>query len=358
MEKIPLTLLTGFLGSGKTTLLNALLKTPELANSAVLINEFGDVALDHYFMAAPVNSAVVLENGCICCTVRGELSGALRTLFWQRHDKKIAHFQRVIIETTGLADPAPILHELLQHPVIFHHYRLTGVISCVDGVFGAEQLDRHPESLKQAAVADRLLITKSDLATASQISGLAPRLRVLNPAAEIHYVAQGNVDPTWVIDATGYDVSSKSLDVRKWLKAENYRQVQIKPGINLNRNPACLASDTNRHDEHVQAFCISFEQPLVWQDLLSALEMLATLRGENLLRVKGIVSVKGEEKPRVIHGVQHMFFPTVTLEQWPNGKPETRLVFIVRDMSSDFIAQTLGDFMGTAANDFAVEMAD
>ncbi len=169
MEKVPLTVLTGFLGSGKTTLLNGLLKTPELADSAVLINEFGEIALDHHLVETATDNAIVLDNGCICCTVRGALSGALRSLFWQRNDKTIPYFKRVIIETTGLADPTPILHELLSHPTILHHYRLAGVIVCIDGIFGAEQLDSHPEAVKQAAVADRLLITKTDLVTVDRI---------------------------------------------------------------------------------------------------------------------------------------------------------------------------------------------
>ena len=348
MEKIPITLLTGFLGSGKTTLLNALLKMPELAHSAVLINEFGEIALDHHFIEVATDNMLVLDNGCICCTVRGELSSALRTLFWQRHDKKIPDFRRVIIETTGLADPLPIIHELLEHPTILGHYCLAGVITCVDGVFGSDQLDRQSESLRQAAVADRLLITKSDLAAAGQMPNLTARLHALNPAAEIHFFAQGNVDPQWVLDTATYDPFGKITDVQKWLKAETYRQVRVKPGLGLNRKAVLLANDINRHDEHIHAFCVSFEQPVAWLGLMSALEMLCTLRGENLLRVKGIVNVEGEDKPRVIHGVQHLFFPTTTLERWPEDKHETQLVFIVRDMDSQFIAQTLSNFVGVA----------
>jgi len=358
MEKVPLTLLTGFLGSGKTTLLNSLLKTPALADSAILINEFGEIALDHYLVETATDSAVVLDNGCICCTVRGALSGALRSLFWQRNDKKVPYFRRVIIETTGLADPAPILHELMSHPTILQHYRLAGVIVCVDGLFGAEQLDRHAEAVKQAAVADRLLITKTDLVTTDQIDTLLSRLCELNPGADISRVNNGSIDPQVILDAAAYDSLSKSLDVQQWLKAETYRRVQVKPGFGLSKKAMPVAEDINRHGDHIQTFCLTFDQPLPWNGLLLALEMLAMVRGEQLLRIKGIVDVEGEDKPRVIHGVQHMFFPATTLARWPDERRETKLVFIVRDMSVEFIAQTLDHFIEAARNNQQEEMTN
>ena len=351
MAKVPLTLLTGFLGSGKTTLLNSLLKTPELADTAVLINEFGEIALDHHLVETATDSAVVLDNGCICCTMRGALSGALRSLFWQRNDKKIPHFKRVIIETTGLADPAPILHELLNHPTILQHYRLAGVIVCVDGVFGSEQLDQHIEAVKQAAVADRLLITKTDLVAADQVDMLVARLHALNPGADISRIAGGSCDPQMILEAIAYDPFSKNLDVQQWLKAEAYRRVQVRPGLGLSRKAMPMAQDVNRHGDHIQAFCIAFDRPLPWNGLITALEMLTAVRGEQLLRIKGIVDAEGQDKPRVIHGVQHMLFPATTLERWPDGQRESKLVFIVRGLDAEFIARTLGHFINAEAGD-------
>lgn len=358
MEKIPLTVLTGFLGSGKTTLLNGLLKTPELTDSAVLINEFGEIALDHHLIETAIDNAVVLDSGCICCTVRGALSGALRSLFWQRNDKKVPHFKRAIIETTGLADPAPILHELLNHPTILHHYRLAGVIVCIDGVFGAGQLDCHVEAVKQAAVADRLMITKTDLATAGQINILISRLQEINPGADLSWIAKGDADPQMILDATAYDPFSKTLDVQKWLKAETYRRVHIEPDFGLSQRAVPAAEDINRHGDHIRAFCLSFDRPLPRVGLMTALQILTTVHGERLLRVKGIVDIEGEDEPWVIQGVQYMLFPASPLDRWPDERRETKLVFIVRDMNPELIAQTLERFIEAARDTRQVEMAN
>jgi len=357
MEKIPLTVLTGFLGSGKTTLLNGLLKTPELADSAVLINEFGDIALDHHLVETATDDAVVLNGGCICCTIRGALSGALRSLFWQRSGKKIPYFRRVIIETTGLANPAPILHELMHHPTILHHYHLAGVIACIDGIFGATQLTHHAEAVKQAAVADWLIITKTDVVSSDQIEALTSRLREINPGADIVQVSQGSAQARVILDAPLYDPLSKSLDVQQWLNAETYRRVQVKTGLGLRKTSAPASGNVNRHGNRIQAFCVRFDHPLPWNGLTTALEMLAGVRGEQLLRVKGIVNAEGEDKPRVVHGVQHMMFPATTLDRWPDVQRDTRLVFIVRDMDADFIAQTLDHFIEAARNNHQEEIA-
>ena len=304
MQKIPLIILTGFLGSGKTTLLNGLLKTPQLADSAVLVNEFGAIALDHHLIEAVPESTVVLGNGCICCAMRGELSGALRTLFWQRQDKKIPNFKRVIIETTGLADPAPILYELLNHPTILQHYSVAGVVTCVDGAFGAEQLKRQPESLKQAVVADQLLITKTDLANAEQIAALTEQLQALNSVATIHPIANGKIDPEIFLEATTHRSPDRNIDGQRWQKPDAYRPIQIDPSLHMHlRRPS--ASSSSQH-ERIHSFCLTFEQPLPRLGLLTALQMLASRYGEHILRIKGIVHFDDDDKPHVIHGIQHM----------------------------------------------------
>jgi G3E family GTPase len=350
MDKIPIIILTGFLGAGKTTMLNRWLKTPAFADSAVLTNEFGEISLDHHLVETVAQGTVVLDSGCVCCTVRGALSAALRTLFWQRQDKKIPHFRRVIIETTGLADPAPIIHQLMAHPTILHHYRLAGIVTCVDSMFGAEQLDCHPEALKQAAVADQLLLTKADLSSATQLAALRSRLQVLNPGAGMYLINNAAPDFPAILDTVAYNPLGKQLDVQQWLKAETYRQVRVAPGLRLSGKAAPMVQNVNRHGEDIHAFCLRFEQPLPWDGLMTALEMLAALRGEQLLRVKGIINAEGHAQPRVIHGVQHMFFAPVTLERWPDEQRDSKLVFIVRELGSEFIVQTLNHFIAATRN--------
>ena len=354
MQKIPLIILTGFLGSGKTTLLNNLLKTPQLADSAVLVNEFGAVALDHHLIEAVPESTVVLGNGCICCTMRGELSGALRTLFWQRQDKKIPNFKRVIIETTGLADPAPILYELLNHPTILQHYSVTGIITCVDAAFGAEQLKQQPESLKQAVVADQLLITKTDLASAEQIAALTEQLQALNPVATIHPVANGNVDPHIFLEAMTHQPKNKSTDAQRWPKSDAYRQIQIDPSLPMHLYRPTTSSSSQH--ERIHSFCLTFEQPLPRLGLLTALQMLASMHGEHILRIKGIVHFDDDDKPHVIHGIQHMLFPIETLQCWPQGLSGTQLVFIVEGLAADTVTDMLQKFICMDRGDRKAEL--
>jgi G3E family GTPase len=346
MDKIPLILLTGFLGSGKTTLLNGLLKTLELADSMVLINEFGEIALDHHLVEGATDNTVVLNNGCLCCTVRGALSRTLRSLFWQRQNKKIPKFERIIIETTGLADPAPILHELLKHPTILHDYRLAGVVTCVDAMFGGEQLSRQPEAVKQTALADVLLITKTDLASAEQVDALHSRLKALNPFSDIQKTA-GRIDPHIILDNAAYNPQGKTLDAQLWLKAESYRPVRRLAGFAMRSGAQSPVRDINRHDEHIQTVSMVFERPISLSRLFTALHIIATMGNENLLRVKGIVDVEGYDKPRVIHGVQHKIFPVTTLAGWPDEKRQSKLVFIVRDLDPEFISNTLAQFIGS-----------
>ncbi|MES2206255.1 MAG: GTP-binding protein [Pseudomonadota bacterium] len=388
-DKIPVLLLTGFLGSGKTTLLNRWLKSPELANSAVLINEFGSISLDHHLIETALDSTVILNNGCVCCTVRGELAGALNTLYKKRREGSIPLFERVIIETTGLADPAPILFELLSHPLVKQDYQLSTVITCVDAVLGMQQLDKEIEPLKQAAVADRLLITKCDLLEthASEIesteSGANPiaasaitttavtplttsldalisRLKILNPAADC--AKSHEIELSWLLKAGVYDPSSKSADVAHWLNAEKYRKISTNNvrSMATAQSVSALAHDVNRHDERIHAFCISFDEPVQWNALLKALHMLISMRGEHLLRIKGIVHVAGEERPRIIHCVQHLVFDTDYLESWPESyqgvNKKTDLVFIVRDLNSEFVELTLEHFMAATKKATATAM--
>lgn len=345
---IPLTLLTGFLGSGKTTLLNSLMKNPKFSNTAVLINEFGAIGLDHHLVDTAVDIIKVVDGGCMCCTVRGEVSDTLKALYWERQNGKVPAFDRVILETTGLANPAPLLQEILKQSAVLQHYRLAGVVVCVDGVLGLRQLDSQPEAAQQAAVADRLLVTKTDLITMEARDALLERLRHINPGAEIVLIDKGQAQGDVLDDRATFDPLSKQLDVQQWLKPESFRRVETQQGPQLSRLLPSVQIN-NPHDAEIKAVTLSFEQPLALGALIAALEVIMPQCGENMLRLKGIVDIEGRELPMVIHGVRDMLFPTGTLEAWPAGLRQTHLVFILRNTEAKFITDTLSEFIHVPA---------
>jgi G3E family GTPase len=348
LERLPVSVLTGFLGSGKTTLLRHLLRQPELADTAVIINEFGEIGLDHLLVESSNEDMLLLASGCLCCTIRGDLIQTLRRLYKRRAKGEIPAFGRVVIETTGLADPAPILHTLMQDPMLSEVYRLDGVIATVDAVNGMGQLDRQRESVKQAAVADRIVLTKTDLAGST--AALEARLRHLNPAAPLLRAIEGHLAPAGLFDAGLYNPASKSLDVQRWLReeafAEGDRHRHDDHGDGHDHDHAAL--DRNRHDDHIRAFCLRYETPLDWPKFVDWIEMLISLHGANLLRVKGILNIEGNTGPVAIHGVQHLFHPPVELPAWPDGDRASRLVFITRDIEEATLAKGLAAFQGTA----------
>lgn len=364
---IPVTVLTGFLGSGKTTLLNALLKRPELARTAVLINEFGEVGLDHLMVEKVDGDVVLLSSGCLCCTVRGELVDSLRRLAARAEAGEIA-FDRVVIETTGLADPAPILHTLMAEPDIVARYRLDGIVTTVDAVNGEATLDAQAESVKQAAVADRIVVTKADLAGPEALAALARRLAALNPGARQVAATMGALDPAEVLNAGLFDPARKIPDVAAWLNAEAYGGHHHHPhgdhhhhhdhhahGAGGGQDP----HDVNRHDARIASFCLTFEEPLHWSAVATWLEMLIVTRGESLLRIKGILDVVGQERPIAIHGVQHLLHPPAPLPAWPKRQDgsddrRSRIVFIVRDLPRAVIEEGLVAFQKAAAREAAV----
>ena len=333
--QIPVTILTGFLGSGKTTLLNRLLQHPSLATSAVIINEFGEVGIDHLLVSTPADNVVLLDTGCLCCTVRGDLVETLADLYEKRASAAIPPFTNVVIETTGLADPVPVLQTVVADAELGQRYRLSDVVTLVDAVHGEAQLDRQPESVKQAAVADALLITKTDLATVPGTTRLRARLRRLNPGAEMHDVVRGAIDPALFLRGGIYDVSSKAPEVERWLKADEYARA----GADDHRGHG---HDSNRHDQHIRAFCVYRDRPIRRPGLMMWLDMLAGLRGANLLRVKGVLNVEGE--PVVIQAVQSVVHEPVVLDEWPGDDRRSRLVFIARDMAREDIARTFEAF--------------
>ncbi len=335
---IPVTLLTGFLGSGKTTVLNHVLQQPGMAETAVIVNEFGEIGIDHLLVERATDEVVLLNSGCLCCTVRSDIADTLLDLFVGRANARLPQFRRVVIETTGLADPAPILHTLISDPLVAARYSLDGVVTTVDAVNGAGTLDRQPEAVKQAAVADRLLLTKADLADRAAAAALTARLAALNPSAPIVRVAQGAIDPALLFNLGFYDPQTKSVDVQRWLRDEAFEA-----GHEHDHDHEQL--DVNRHDERIRAFCITRDEPISWAALSTWLDALATMRGDDLLRLKAIVALSDRPgEPVVVHGVQHLFHPPVLLPQWPSEDHRTRMVFITRDLPREAIEKTLAAF--------------
>ncbi|MEO8102570.1 MAG: GTP-binding protein [Betaproteobacteria bacterium] len=337
----PVTLLTGFLGSGKTTLLNQMLRQPGIDETAVLINEFGAVSIDHLLVREASENLTVLSNGCICCSVAGDMVQALRDLYFKRANGEVPDFRRVIIETTGLADPAPILHTLIEMPLVAARYSLAGVVTTVDAEHGELQLDRHIESVKQAAVADRIVLTKTDRVSRDGVDALRARLLALNPGARIFEAVSGDIDPAVLFNTGLYQPGQKTPDVKAWLRAESYRPMAHA----ATTAPFKKSAATPRHDERFRAFAVIIDRPVAWQPLVDALETLTALRGDQLLRIKGIVNVVGEERPRAIHAVQHTLYPVAQLAAWPDADRTTRLVFITRDLDETFVRETLHAFL-------------
>jgi G3E family GTPase len=358
-ELIPVTLLTGFLGSGKTTVLNRLVRQPEMADALVIINEFGEMALDHMLVAHSTENLVMeMGSGCVCCSIRGDLVKTLRDITWRFSRNGHRQFQRVLIETTGLADPAPIIHTLMTHSQIAPKYRLDGIVTTVDMAAGMRTLDQHQEAVKQAAMADVLLLTKSDLVPDKQRDALLHRLNELNPAAPRWHVCNGEIEARDILNLGLFTVTGKTADVARWLKEEAYSSSAFVPVAlpqaigqrsplftpQATHNSVALSHDVNRHNDHIHAFCFAIDDPIPDETLAAWLEILMSFVGSNILRVKGILNVEGYPLPVVIHGVQHIFHPPVTLPAWPSEDRRSRLVFITHDVGKDVIEKTFHAF--------------
>ncbi|MDR3495649.1 MAG: GTP-binding protein [Ancalomicrobiaceae bacterium] len=376
---IPVTILTGYLGAGKTTLLNRLLKSAEMADTAVIVNEFGEVGIDHLLVERADDGIIELSSGCLCCTIRGDLVATLEDLLARADDGRIAQLQRVAIETTGLADPAPILHTVMRHPYLVERYRLDAVVTLVDAVNGLTTLDTAEEAVKQAAIADRIVLTKSDLCDTAErrasLRQLVLRLNALNPAATILDAAEGEATPAALLEAGLWNPAAKRADVGRWLADEALRdreterlklEARFGTGFRAGDDMAADVShaghmhgpggehthDRNRHDARIRAFALTTERPVSAAAIELFMELMQSAHGPKLLRMKGIVQLAEDpERPLVLHAVQHVMHPPARLPAWPDADRRTRLVFITRDLDERFVSRLFGAFTGDVAPD-------
>jgi G3E family GTPase len=391
LDPIPVSVITGYLGAGKTTLLNRLLRDPAMADTAVIINEFGEIGIDHMLVEHADDGIVELSSGCLCCTIRGDLVATLEDLIARLDQGRIPRLARVVIETTGLADPAPILHTIMRHPYLVRRYRLDGVVTLVDAINGMTTLDASEEAVKQAAVADRIVLTKSDLVDTPyrqrDLVALTARLRALNPAARILDAAKDEATPRDVLEAGLWDATSKTADVGRWLAEEAYRDREAERkrlesrggdhdhhdghehgdhhdhhghdhhghdhhGHDHHGHDHGHHHDPNRHDERIRAFCLSTDRAISAGAIDLFLELLRAAHGPKLLRMKGVVRLlEDPDRPLVLHVVQHVMHPPARLPAWPDADRRTRLVFITRDLGEDFVRRLFDAFVGHTATD-------
>jgi G3E family GTPase len=317
---VPVTIITGFLGSGKTTLLNRLLKAPSLADTVVIVNEFGAVGLDHLLIEQAIEDTVLLKNGCICCTVSGDIADTLETLWRRRAEGVLPPFRRIAIETTGLADPAPVVHALLGTPDAQYACRLDGIVTTVDALHGAGQLDRQPEARRQVAMADRILLTKTDLVDAAAVATVSERIAALNPAAPLRQVTDGAIDPAEVFDL-GPDTAATEARLAQWL-----RPLERDPHHGHRHLPF-------RHGDDIGSVVLRQHRPIEWAALETWLNSVLSLRGHRVLRLKGLVCVAGHDRPVVLQGVHHVLHPPAFLER-AAAPAMSQIVLITRGLSA------------------------
>lgn len=331
LDPIAVTVITGFLGAGKTTLLNRILKDPAIKNTAVIINEFGDVAVDHLLVEQSSDGVIELSDGCVCCSVRGELVDTIADLIDRAQAGRIAPLERIVIETTGLADPVPVLQSLMGHPAIVAALRLSGVVTVVDAVNGPATLSQHDEAKRQVAVADRIIVTKTDLPQAVEAKAVRALISGLNPAARVTNVPSDDVDTATLLDNGLYDPATKSADVARWLG-----------------DGAAVAHDHahghdhhhhHHHSERIRSFSLVHDEPIETGAVDMFLDLVRSTQGAKMLRMKGIVRLADDpERPLVLHAVQTLMHPPARLPAWPPGSArETRLVFIADGMDETYV---------------------
>lgn len=354
-EPIPLTLLTGFLGSGKTTLLNRLLKDPALSDTVVLINEFGEIGLDHLFVEGIEDGMILLASGCLCCTIRDDLIVTLEDLLRRLDNGRVAPFRRLVIETTGLADPAPVLNVLINHPYLAMRFKLDGVVTLVDAVNGMATLDTHPEALRQVVAADRLVLTKTDIATdAEAVTALRKRLGALNPGSAI---LSPDAPAEAIVGAGLYDIAARPGELRRWLAAEtpddhhhDHEHHHDDAHGHHHHGHGHHHHDVNRHDASIRAFTLTAETPIREATFDLFWTLLRSTHGARLLRLKGLVALAEHPGgPLLVHAVQQILHPPVLLPAWPDADRRSRLVLIVKDLEEETVARLWSAFLGRQA---------
>ncbi len=350
-KRIPINIVTGFLGAGKTTLLNHWVRNPSMKDCAVLINEFGSVGLDHELVQQVDNQVVLLESGCICCTLQSSLINALTDLFAKALKKEIPQFHRVLIETTGLADPGSLLSLLNYDPFIEQRFRFDGTVTVVDGVNIRSQIKNQYEAVKQIALADIVIVSKGDLIDAEEMDAINDVIQKLNTSAKVYPVLNGQLDPVILNEIGPYNsgITKDPKEINAWLSAESTNlgvASSFKPlektsghGIGvMKKQPISVHSD-------VSTFSMEFETPINPDRLMDALEAVQMQFGDSLLRMKGIVNIEDTDQPIVVHGVYGQIYPLSYLDKWPEGKPMSKIVFIVRASVSKQIELLFKDIL-------------
>lgn len=359
--RIPVSIVTGFLGAGKSTLLNRLLKDPAMKEAAVIVNEFGDVGIDHLLVESSGDSVIELSDGCLCCTMRGDLIDTLAELMDRIQTGKLKPLKRIVVETTGLADPAPVMQSVMGHPVLIQNFELDGVVTVVDAVNGLATLDAHPESVRQAAVADRLVLTKRSLADAETVEHLMARLRVLNPRAVITDAESDTAAASLLVNGL-YDPETKHPDVSRWLQEETTDEHDHHHGHDHHEHgPDCGCGHDHRHHHHhhddhghhrhaddIRSFSILHDQPIDPMAIEMFVDLLRSAHGEKLLRMKAVVQTSDRpDKPLVLHGVQSIFHPPMRLQAWPDPADQrSRLVLITKGLPEAFVRDLFAAFTG------------
>ena len=333
-DLIPVNVLTGALGSGKTTLLKALLRAPRLTGTMVLVNELGEVGIDHHLVEHASESTLLLENGCLCCAMRDDLKTALKDLHSRRDRGEIPRYERVVVETTGIADPVPIAYTLLADPVLQHHYRLGNVVTVVDVVNAPSQLDRFEESVRQVALADRLVVSKLDIAGPGALEALRQRISAFNPDAPIFAAASPDLDPVDLLISDIHDRQSKSREVERWTRAA--------------RDAAVPSGGHDPHRSEIAATCFTFDAALDWTAFGVWMSMLLHRHGDRVLRLKGLLNVAGVPGPVLVNGVQHLVHPPAHLDRWPDGDRRSRIVVISSGLDRELIERSLHAFNALA----------
>ena len=335
-KNISITVLTGFLGSGKTTILTSLIKQKQMANAAIIINEFGEVGLDHDLIETTDENVIELQNGCICCTIQDDLKTTLLNLLKKMEKGDISPFNHVIIETTGLADPVPIIHTLMTSLDLQRIYSIDGVITVVDSINGESTYNAYEEAVKQTAFADKIILSKTDIADKGTVNSLTKRIKAINPKVTIIKSDKNSLPVSKLLGLNDYNPQNKDWNVKEWLEIE-----KNKSSNDLhNHHDHHHEHNVNRHGDEIETFAMVTSQPTSMTSVNFFLELLMSQMGENILRIKGILNIKGENRPAVIHGVQHIFHPLEWLEKWPGNDKKSRLVFITKNINKN----TIDDF--------------